>query len=121
MNWTGGTLRRTKHANKGVIQKQKAHFARARTQLQYSPGTPAAPFRPDFLQGSNTYGLGQPLPAFGIGSVRHTGHSAREHREEGYYSPTTRKPRHTHSHSKSQGRSPHSSQSRRHTHDDNGL
>ncbi|KAF3033472.1 hypothetical protein E8E11_003068 [Didymella keratinophila] len=120
MNWTGGTLQRTKHANKGVIQKQKAHFARARTQLQHSPGTPAAPFRPDFLQGSDTYDLGQRLPAFSTGSVRRTGHSARKHREEGnYHSPTTQKPRHTHGHSNSQGRSPHFSQSRRHTRDDN--
>jgi hypothetical protein len=34
MNWTGGTLQRTKHANKGITQKQKAYFARARTHLQ---------------------------------------------------------------------------------------
>jgi hypothetical protein len=45
MNWTGGRLQRSKDANKGIIQKQKAHFARARTQLQNSTpaSTPAFP------------------------------------------------------------------------------
>lgn len=115
MNWTGGTLQRTKHANKGVTQKQKAHFARARTQLQQSLGTPAAPCHPDFLHG-------QRLPAFGTGSVRHTGHSARKHREEeDYHSLTTRKPRQTHHSSNTQGTSPHFSRSRQHTRHENGL
>lgn len=45
MNWTGGRLQQSKNANKGIIQKQKAHFARARTQLQNNIGasTPAFP------------------------------------------------------------------------------
>jgi hypothetical protein len=45
MNWTGGRLKRSKDANKGIIQKQKAHFARARTRLQHSTpaSTPAFP------------------------------------------------------------------------------
>lgn len=122
MNWTGGTLQRTKHANKSVIQKQRAHFARARTQLQHNPGTPAAPFRPDFLQGSNDYELGQRLPAFGTGSVRHTGHSDRERREGGdHHLPTAQKSQCTFGRIDLQGRSPRFCQSRRYTRDDNGL
>jgi hypothetical protein len=50
MNWTGGSLQRTKIANKGVAQKQRAHFARARMHLQNGPTSPAAPFHPSFLR-----------------------------------------------------------------------
>lgn len=49
MNWTGGTLQRTEHANKGVVRTQRAYFARARTKLQRSPGTSMAHFRPSYL------------------------------------------------------------------------
>lgn len=81
MNWTGGTLQRTKHANKGVVQKQKAYFARARTHLQNGTNSPVAPFRPRYLQNDDSFELAGRLPAFGSGSVRHTGHSVRRHRE----------------------------------------
>jgi hypothetical protein len=50
MNWTGGSLQRTKIANKGVAQKQRAHFARARMHLQNGPTSAAAPFYPSFLR-----------------------------------------------------------------------
>lgn len=82
MNWTGGTLQRTKTASKGVVQKQKAHFAKARTNLQNGPDSPNAPFRPSYLQNDDSFELTRRLPSFGSGSVRHTGHSARRHREE---------------------------------------
>jgi hypothetical protein len=77
MNWTGGTLQRTKHANKGITQKQKAYFARARTHLQNGSKSPAVPFRPSYLQNDDSFELAGHLPSFGSGSVRHTGHPAR--------------------------------------------
>ena len=90
MNWTGGTLQRTKNADKGVIQKQKAYFARARTQLQQSPGTPAAPFRPEFFQDGDDRELDHHLPLLGSGSVRHTGHLARKRPEvDERYTPSS--------------------------------
>ncbi|XPT01678.1 hypothetical protein M3J09_010808 [Ascochyta lentis] len=80
MNWTGGSLQRTKNAHKGVVQRQKAHFARARTQLQQSPGAPIMPFRPDYLVDGDGRESGHHLSPFGS-SIRHTGHSPRRHRE----------------------------------------
>lgn len=74
MNWTGGSLQRSKQANKGVVQKQKAHFARARTQLQNAPNAPAASFRPGFFQDEDA-SVGGRLPPPSSRSVRHTGHS----------------------------------------------
>jgi hypothetical protein len=45
MNWTGGSLQRSKAANnKGIVKKQKAHFARARAHLHQGFKTPASPF-----------------------------------------------------------------------------
>jgi hypothetical protein len=81
MNWTGGSLQRTRNANKGIVQKQKAYFARARTHLQNGPRSPAAPFRPTYLQNDDNFELAGCLPSFGSGSVRHTGHSARRRNE----------------------------------------
>lgn len=81
MNWTGGNLQRTKNANKGVLQKQKAFFVRARTQLQHSSGTPATPFRPDYLHDSEDPASDHHLPSLGSDSICHTGHSARKRRE----------------------------------------
>jgi hypothetical protein len=81
MNWTGGSLQRTKHANKSVVQKQKAYFARARTHLQNGPKSPATPFRPTYLQKNDNLELVGYLPSFGSSSVRHTGHPPR-HRYE---------------------------------------
>jgi hypothetical protein len=72
MNWTGGTLQRTKNANKGVVQKQKAYFAKARTHLQNGPDSPIAPFRPSYLQNDDSFELAGHLPSFGTRSVRHT-------------------------------------------------
>lgn len=81
MNWTGGSLQRTKQANKGIVQKQKAYFARARTHLQNGPSAPAVPFRPDYVQsGDSLEPSGRPS-LYGTGSVRHTGHPARPRHE----------------------------------------
>ncbi|KAH7092137.1 hypothetical protein FB567DRAFT_231599 [Paraphoma chrysanthemicola] len=84
MNWTGGTLQRTKHANKGVIQKQKAYFARARTHLQNGAESPDVPFRPSYLQNYDSFELAGHLPLLGSGSVRHTGHSVTQRRDSGH-------------------------------------
>jgi len=81
MNWTGGSLQRTKQANKGVLQKQKAFFARTRTHLQNGPKSPAAPFRPTYLQNDDSLELAGHLPALGSSSVRHIGQSAWHHHE----------------------------------------
>ncbi|KAH7380482.1 hypothetical protein DE146DRAFT_793699 [Phaeosphaeria sp. MPI-PUGE-AT-0046c] len=48
MNWTGGSLQRTKNANKGVLQKQKAYFARSHTHPQNDPGSNAIAFKPSY-------------------------------------------------------------------------
>ena len=75
MNWTGGSLQRTKKANTGVVQQQRAYFAKARTHFQMATNSPAAPGFPNYLRKSEDAGfLG--IPLFGSGSVRHTGHSA---------------------------------------------
>jgi hypothetical protein len=58
MNWTGGTLQRTKYANKGVMQRQRAYFARARTKLQQSPSTQSTPFRPEYYHNSDGRDVG---------------------------------------------------------------
>ncbi|KAH7068188.1 hypothetical protein BKA63DRAFT_478566 [Paraphoma chrysanthemicola] len=84
MNWTGGTLQRTKHANKGVVQKQKAHFARARTHLQNGAKSPDVPFRPSYLQNDDSFELAGRLPLLVSGSVRHTGHSVRQQHDSGH-------------------------------------
>ncbi|KAE8866782.1 hypothetical protein PTNB73_04876 [Pyrenophora teres f. teres] len=76
MNWTGGSLQRTKKANAGVLQQQRAYFAKARTHLQNATNSPIAPFYPDYLRESEHPGLSR-MSSFGSGSVRHTGHSAR--------------------------------------------
>ncbi|KAF2239270.1 hypothetical protein EV356DRAFT_168672 [Viridothelium virens] len=47
MNWTGGKLQRHKHSGNGRINRQKAFFARQRTNLQNAPlsnSTPTIPF-----------------------------------------------------------------------------
>ena len=114
MNWTGGTLQRTKNANKSVIQKQKAYFARARTQLQQGPATPATPFRPDYLNDEDDSELGHYLPSFGKDSAHHTGHSVTNlcglHRRD--TSPAARRSRHKHYSRKSCRESPRSMQER---------
>ncbi|KAI4665235.1 uncharacterized protein J4E88_010560 [Alternaria novae-zelandiae] len=97
MNWTGGSLQRTKKANTGVIQQQKAYFARARTQLQNDTNPPVAPFRPSYLQDDeDSYLLG--IAPFGSGSLRHTGHAAKRRNERtqpehtpGNYQPTAKR------------------------------
>jgi hypothetical protein len=77
MNWTGGSLQRTKHANKGIVQKQKAYFARARTHHQKGSKSPSVPFRPNFLGVDGSFELSGHVSSYGKGSVRHTGHSGR--------------------------------------------
>ncbi|KAF1939707.1 hypothetical protein EJ02DRAFT_408020 [Clathrospora elynae] len=80
MNWTGGSLQRTRKANQGVMQQQKAYFAKARTQLQNMQSSTVAPFRPSYLRDRDVDLFGQ-MPMLGSGSVRHTGHSARRRGE----------------------------------------
>ncbi|KAF1918463.1 hypothetical protein BDU57DRAFT_200070 [Ampelomyces quisqualis] len=70
MNWTGGSLQRTKQANKGVVQKQKAYFAR-RTHLQNGRNTPAVPFKPDYFQNDDGSGLSGRLPLCGTAQPLH--------------------------------------------------
>ncbi len=82
MNWTGGTLQRTKNANKGVIQKQRAHFARARTKLQQSPNSPTTPFRPDFLRDGDCIDFGHHIDSSTSSVIYHAG-SNRQHVEKG--------------------------------------
>lgn len=97
MNWTGGSLQRTKKANTGVVQQQKAYFARARTQLQNDTNSPVAPFRPSYLQDDgDSYLLG--IAPSGSGSLRHTGHAAKRRNERtqpehtpGNYQPTAKR------------------------------
>ncbi|KAF2126915.1 hypothetical protein P153DRAFT_296958 [Dothidotthia symphoricarpi CBS 119687] len=78
MNWTGGSLQRTKHANKGVVQKQKAYFARSRTQLQNGLRSPVAPFRPSYLRKDDDHESGERIRSFHPGSTRHTSHTTRQ-------------------------------------------
>lgn len=69
MNWTGGRLQRSKNANNGVVQKQKAHFARARTRLQNGATSLTSPSRPSFVHNGDT-SLGGRLPPFPPDIVR---------------------------------------------------
>ncbi|KAJ4993273.1 hypothetical protein SVAN01_01248 [Stagonosporopsis vannaccii] len=109
MNWTGGTLQRTKNAKKGVVQKQRAYFARARTKLQQSPGTPAAPFRPDFLQEGDDYRDANRASSFASGSVHSTRHLARKRRarEERHEPSTARRQGHLDGQRRPKKASPH--------------
>lgn len=50
MNWTGGSLQRTKHAKGGISHQQKAYFARARTHPEHEIRIPVTHFRPSWLQ-----------------------------------------------------------------------
>jgi hypothetical protein len=81
MNWTGGSLQRTKKANQGTVQKQKAFFSRARTQPEKASNLSVTQFRPSYLQDDETFEVTARMPPFGSGSVRHAGHSARSRRE----------------------------------------
>lgn len=69
MNWTGGTMQRTKKANASVLQRQKAYFAKARTNPRNTPQTLVAPFRPSFLHDDDKLGPGG-LASSGSYSVR---------------------------------------------------
>jgi hypothetical protein len=81
MNWTGGSLQRTKKANTGTLQQQKAYFAKARTHLQNASNVHVAPFRPSYLRDNAESDLMGGMFAFGLGSVRHTGHSVKRRDE----------------------------------------
>jgi hypothetical protein len=76
MNWTGGKLQRSKQANKGIVQIQKAHFARARarTQLPDNSHGLTSPFHLRSF-GDDEAELGGQLASFTYRSVRHTGHN----------------------------------------------
>ncbi|PSN66145.1 hypothetical protein BS50DRAFT_677419 [Corynespora cassiicola Philippines] len=75
MNWTGGSLQRSKNANKGVVQKQRQHFARVRTQLQH--GIPkTSPSRPSHLAEGRLAPAGR-LPPVAAASVQHVAHRGR--------------------------------------------
>lgn len=115
MNWTGGSLQRTKYTNKGVIQKQKAYFAKARTQLQQSPGVPTAPFQPDYLQDNDDRGLGHQVSSFGSGLVRQISDSRKESHRLGNCgtTPRTRRLRRDNELRPSENISPHLSQGER--------
>lgn len=79
MNWTGGSLQRTKTANGGVLQQQKAYFARARTHLQNELNAPVAPFQSRYLHGSgDTNSL---FPLLGTDSNGNTGHARRQQKK----------------------------------------
>lgn len=95
MNWTGGALQRTKNANKGVIQKQRAYFARARTKLQQSSETLATPFHPDFLQVCADFEYGGQSHSASSGSMRHGSQSVRQRQKgrERHASPAVRRQR----------------------------
>lgn len=82
MNWTGGSLQRTKNANRGTLQKQKAYFARARTQLQNDTNRPAVIFRPNYLCAADEFDLVQQSPSLGSASIRRSSHSARRRGEK---------------------------------------
>jgi len=80
MNWTGGSLQRSKKANKGTLQKQRAHFARARARLQDGPDRHRAsnslsPLHPGFFRDVDTEGPRSTLRSFSSRSVRHAGRS----------------------------------------------
>ncbi|PVI05187.1 hypothetical protein DM02DRAFT_650845 [Periconia macrospinosa] len=49
MNWTGGSLHRLKNTKNGIVQKQKAHFARARARLQSGSRRSSPPVPPTYL------------------------------------------------------------------------
>ncbi|EUC33115.1 hypothetical protein COCCADRAFT_96923 [Bipolaris zeicola 26-R-13] len=70
MNWTGGSLQRTKKANSGMLQRQRAYFAKARTNLQNIPQTPVAPFIPSYLR-DNSKSDYLAVPSFELISDRH--------------------------------------------------
>ncbi|KAF2686768.1 hypothetical protein K458DRAFT_402328 [Lentithecium fluviatile CBS 122367] len=74
MNWTGGRLQRFKQANNGIVQKQKAHFTRARTLLENNSSSLTSPFHPSFFRDDESELSGW-LPPFSSRTVRHTGHS----------------------------------------------
>jgi hypothetical protein len=74
MNWTGGKLQRSKQANKGIAQIQKAHFARARTQLQNNSNALTTPLPSSFFREAEDT-LGSQLPPCTARTVRHVGHS----------------------------------------------
>jgi hypothetical protein len=82
MNWTGGSLQRTKKVNKGILQKQKAYFAQARTHLQNGTKPSAAPFRPSYSENDNRSGLVRHLQFCGSGPTRHDGHSVHRRHEQ---------------------------------------
>ena len=50
MDWTGGRLQRlSRNAAKGVVCRQRRHFARIRTELQTGSAGPGTPFRPNYI------------------------------------------------------------------------
>ena len=77
MNWMGGRLQRhSRNTGNGVINRQKQHFAKVRTQLQNSAAQHTIPFRPSFLQEVGV-SLGRKLPPFCDRSSGRVGYSRR--------------------------------------------
>lgn len=76
MNWTGGRLQRSKNANRGIVQKQKAHFARARVPIQNDTAARTSPSRNDLvrIEKGHAISISQPPPSNAHAS-RHTGDS----------------------------------------------
>lgn len=81
MNWTGGTLQRTKKANQGTVQQQKAYFARARTQLQNASNPPVVAFRPNYLLNGDRLDITRRVP------LLDTGHGCHPTKRQGERSP----------------------------------
>ena len=77
MNWTGGRLQRhSRNTGNRVINRQKQHFAKVRTQLQNGTAQHTIPFRPSFLQEVDV-SLGRKLPPFCDRSSGRVGYSRR--------------------------------------------
>lgn len=82
MNWTGGSLQRTRKANGGIIQQQKAYFARARAHLQNVTNLPTTPFRPSYLNASREDGLPGQEASLATRSLRHKGQTSKPRRQD---------------------------------------
>lgn len=66
--------RHSKMAGAGLVNRQKRHFAKVRTQLQNGATPHNGSFMPSYIQKEGISLGGQPTP-FGEGSVRGVGHS----------------------------------------------
>jgi hypothetical protein len=80
MNWTGGrlpTARQSRTSRKAILNKQKQHFAKVRTQLQNGSSPRTMPFRPNFLIGDSSAFGGAIIPFH-----RHSGGNTRRSKHQ---------------------------------------